>query len=67
MVEGKNSEAGKNAESESVENKLRNQEEDIRVKVREIYTSMHFHFQYFYLSTFVLFLFSTFLLSANVR
>ncbi len=35
----------------------------LRVRVREICTSIHSHFQHFYLSTFVLFSFSTFFLS----
>jgi hypothetical protein len=46
--------------------KMRGEDEHVRlrVRVREICTSIHSHFQHFYLSTFVLFSFSTFLFSA---
>jgi hypothetical protein len=38
----------------------------VRVRVREVSPSIYFHFQHFYRSTYVPFLFSTFLLSTKV-
>jgi hypothetical protein len=58
----------KNVENKNVENKNEGVGRDtrVRVKVREVSRSIYFHFQHFYLSTYVPFLFSTFLLSIKV-
>ncbi len=48
---------------------MRAEDKDVKVNVmtREISTSIGFHFQQFYLSIFVLFLFSTFLLPNIIK
>ncbi len=56
---------GKMSKIKMSKTKMRGEDEHVRlrVRVREICTSIHSHFQHFYLSTFVLFSFSTFLFS----
>ena len=58
----------KHVENKNVENK--NEEVGrgarVRVRAREVSPSIYFHFQHFYLSTYVPFLFSTFLFSTKL-
>ncbi len=52
------------SKGKNVENKNEGAGRGTRVRVREVSPSIYFHFQHLYLSTYVPFLFSTFIFSA---